>query len=234
MSRSTVSVIMPAFNEAATIEQSINRVLVQDCVGQLIVVDDGSTDQTYSIVNTIKDSRVFPIRHTENFGKGAAISSALSLVNFPITLIQDADLEYDPQEYLKLISPILSEKADVVYGSRFLGSEERRVLYFWHYVANQFLTVTSNAFTNLNLSDMETCYKVVKSEYLKSVKLREKRFGVEPELTAKLAHMGLRFYEVPINYYGRTYEEGKKIRPSDGIRALYCIVRYNLFSRAHN
>lgn len=224
-----VSVIIPAYNEANTIGVTLQKVLDQKCVGQVIIVDDGSTDKTIDMVNEIHDNRVLLITHAKNLGKGSAISSAISYLVCPISLIQDADLEYDPSEYEKLVRPILSDSADVVYGSRFLGFQERRVLYFWHFVANKLLTLLSNAFTNLNLSDMETCYKVVKTSYLKNISLREKRFGVEPEITAKLASLKLRFFEVPINYYGRTYEEGKKIRAKDGLRALYCIVRYNLF-----
>ena len=224
-----LSVIIPAFNEANSIQMTLRRVLDQQSVGQVIVVDDGSTDNTFINAKSITDSRLHLIQHHSNSGKGTAISTAIPLLEFPISVIQDADLEYDPSEFDKLINPILSDRADVVYGSRFLGFQERRVLYFWHFVANKFLTFLSNAFTNLNLSDMETCYKVVKTIHLKDLTLREKRFGVEPELTAKLSRKKLRFFEVPINYYGRTYEEGKKIRARDGLRAIYCIVRYNTF-----
>jgi glycosyltransferase involved in cell wall biosynthesis len=224
-----LSVIIPAFNEADSIQLTLRRVLDQQSVGQVIVIDDGSTDNTFINAKSITDSRLHLIQHHSNFGKGTAISTAIPLLEFPISVIQDADLEYDPSEFEKLINPILSDRADVVYGSRFLGFQERRVLYFWHFVANKFLTFLSNAFTNLNLSDMETCYKVVKTIHLKDITLNEKRFGVEPELTAKLSRKKLRFFEVPINYYGRTYEEGKKIRARDGLRALYCIVRYNIF-----
>ena len=224
-----LSVIVPAFNEQETILSTLNKVLKQDSVGQIIIVNDGSTDATSHVLKSIEDPRIQIIHHEINSGKGSAIMSALPELKFPITVIQDADLEYDPTEFQKLIQPILTNKADVVFGSRFLGFEERRVLYFWHFVANKFLTFLSNAFTNLNLSDMETCYKVVKTEYFKKLTLKERRFGVEPEITAKLSKMKLRFFEVPINYYGRTYEEGKKIRAKDGLRAIYCIVRYNLF-----
>ena len=224
-----VSVIIPAYNEANTIRITLQKVLNQKCVGQVIIVDDGSTDRTLDMVKQVQDNRIFIIEHTKNLGKGSAISSAIPTLACPIALIQDADLEYDPSEYEKLIRPILSDNADVVYGSRFLGFQERRVLYFWHFVANRLLTFLSNAFTNLNLSDMETCYKVMKTSYLKNLSLKEKRFGVEPEITAKLASLKLRFFEVPINYYGRTFEEGKKIRAKDGFRAVYCILRYNLF-----
>lgn len=228
-SKKVLSVIIPAFNEASSIQLILKRVLNQQSVGQVIVIDDGSTDNTFENARMIDDSRLHVIQHSINSGKGSAISSAIPFLEFPISLIQDADLEYDPAEFDKLLNPIVSGKADVVYGSRFLGFHERRILYFWHFVANKFLTFLSNAFTNLNLSDMETCYKVVKTIYLKDLTLLEKRFGVEPELTAKLSRKKLRFFEVPINYYGRTYEEGKKIRARDGLRAIYCIVRYNIF-----
>lgn len=227
--QNSLSVIIPAFNEETTIGAVVNKVLSQKCVGQVIIVDDASSDSTLEIAKSIKDKRLSIIRHETNLGKGSALNSAVPFLSCPITIIQDADLEYDPAEYAKLISPIISGRADVVFGSRFLGFQERRVLYFWHFVANKFLTFFSNAFTNLNLSDMETCYKVVKSHHLQNLNLREKRFGVEPELTAKLARKNLRFFEVPINYYGRTYEEGKKIKARDGLRAIYCILRYNLF-----
>ena len=228
-SEKVLSVIIPAYNEATSIQTTLKKVLDQQSVGQVIVIDDGSTDNTFENARLIVDDRLQFIQHSVNSGKGAAISSAIPLLKFPISLIQDADLEYDPSEFDKLLYPIVSNKADVVYGSRFLGFKERRVLYFWHFVANKFLTFLSNAFTNLNLSDMETCYKVVRTIYLKDLTLLEKRFGVEPELTAKLSRKKLRFFEVPINYYGRTYEEGKKIRARDGIRAIYCIFRYNVF-----
>lgn len=224
-----LTVIMPAFNEEKTIVEVCRRVLAQDLVGQLIIIDDCSWDRTFEYAAGISDSRVEIIRHEKNRGKGAAIQSAQSKVNLPITLIQDADLEYDPAQYPKLVAPITMGYADVVYGSRFQTGEMRRVVYFWHYVGNKFLTILSNAFSNINLSDMETCYKVVKSDIFKSLKLCESRFGFEPELTAKLASRKARFYEVSISYFGRTYEEGKKIGIRDGFRALYCILKYNLF-----
>ena len=221
---------MPAYNEEKTIEESIIRVLSQESVAQLIVVDDASTDNTLKILSKFSDSRLKIVSHAVNKGKGASLASALPFIQQPFTIIQDADLEYDPAEYSKLLHPILMGKADVVYGSRFLGSGEKRVLYFWHYVANRILTLLSNCFTNLNLSDMETCYKLVKSETFHKISLKEKRFGIEPELTAKFAKLKLKFYEVPINYYGRTYQDGKKIRFHDAFRAVYSIFRYNLFN----
>jgi len=230
-SKMLITVIMPAFNEAETLLEITQKVLAQTDVGQLIIVDDCSKDQTWQIINSIQDSRVEVLRHEKNQGKGAAIRSAQKRVRFPITLIQDADLEYDPSQYKKLILPIIENRADVVYGSRFQTGEMRRVLYFWHFVGNKLLTLMSNAFSNINLTDMETCYKVVRSDLFIRIPIKESRFGFEPELTAKLAAMRARFYEVSISYYGRTYEEGKKIGAKDGFRAIYCIIRYNLFNR---
>lgn len=223
-----LSVVMPAFNEAATINEIVSRVLAQSVVGELIIVDDASEDDTYNKVSPYSaDERVRIIRHTKNQGKGAAIKSAVPHVKYPFVIIQDADLEYDPSQYDRIIQPLLLGNADVVYGSRFQTGEVRRVLYFWHYVGNQFLTLLSNAFTNLNLSDMETCFKAMKTEYFQLLNLKEKRFGVEPEITAKLAALKARFFEVSISYFGRTYEEGKKIHAKDGFRAIYCILFYN-------
>lgn len=222
-----VSVIMPAYNEESTIMEVIDLVLKQSKVKQLIVVDDGSTDETYSRAILSSDSRLVVIRHEKNQGKGAAIRSAQDKVDQRVILIQDADLEYDPNQYHKLLEPIELDLADVVYGSRFQTGEMRRVVYFWHFLGNRFLTLLSNAFTNLNLSDMETCYKVMKAEFFKSITIEESRFGFEPEITGKLAALDARFYEVSISYRGRTYEEGKKIGVKDGFRAIWCIVRYN-------
>ena len=220
---------MPAYNEESTLEQIVARVLAQSEVGQLIIVDDASTDNTPQILLQVSENpKVEIITHSTNMGKGAAIKSASQNVTFPYVLIQDADLEYDPSQYTKILAPLLSGHADVVYGSRFQTGEVRRVLYFWHFLGNQFLTLLSNAFTNLNLSDMETCFKAMKSTHFQNLELREKRFGVEPEMTAKLAAMKLRFFEVSISYFGRTYEEGKKIHAKDGFRAIFCIVFYNL------
>ncbi|ASY21809.1 glycosyltransferase [Candidatus Planktophila dulcis] len=224
-----LSVVMPAFNEESTLEQIVTRVLAQPQVGQLIIVDDASSDGTPQILLKIgQNPKVEIITHPRNMGKGAAIKSASQNIKFPYVLIQDADLEYDPTQYSKILAPLISGHADVVYGSRFQTGEVRRVLYFWHFLGNQFLTLLSNAFTNLNLSDMETCFKAMKSSHFQNLDLKEKRFGVEPEMTAKLAAKKLRFFEVSISYFGRTYEEGKKIHAKDGFRAIFCIVFYNL------
>lgn len=226
----SICVIMPVYNEEKTIETIVRKVLAQKQVGQLIVVDDCSQDTSAEKIARLQRELVFDfLRHERNMGKGAGIRTAQQHIRCPITLIQDADLEYDPEQYSRLVEPIISGRADVVYGSRFQTSEMRRVLYFWHYVGNRFLTILSNAFSNINLTDMETCYKVVKTELFRSLNLKENRFGFEPELTAKLAAKRARFYEVSISYYGRTYEEGKKIGAGDGFRAIYCIVKYNIF-----
>lgn len=221
-----LTVIMPAYNEESSISEIIQRVLIEPLVWQLIIVDDGSNDSTAQIIKTISDPRILLIQHPANLGKGAAIRTAQSHVTGDLVLIQDADLEYNPSEYNKLLEPILRDYADVVYGSRFQTGEMRRVLYFWHYVGNRFLTLLSNAFTNINLSDMETCYKVIRTEFFNRIQIQESRFGIEPEITGKLASLGARFYEVSISYNGRTYEEGKKIGVRDGFRAIYCIVKY--------
>ena len=221
-----LTVIMPAYNEESSISEIIQRVLIEPLVWQLIIVDDGSNDSTAQIIETISDPRILLIQHPANLGKGAAIRTAQSHVTGDLVLIQDADLEYNPSEYNKLLEPILRDYADVVYGSRFQTGEMRRVLYFWHYVGNRFLTLLSNAFTNINLSDMETCYKVIRTEFFNRIQIQESRFGIEPEITGKLASLGARFYEVSISYNGRTYEEGKKIGVRDGFRAIYCIVKY--------
>ena len=221
---------MPAFNEESTIEEIINRVLNETMVSQLIIIDDCSTDSTATKLKQYEsNNKVTVIYHDINKGKGTAIKSATKHINCEYVVIQDADLEYDPSQYNKLLNPLLNGLADVVYGSRFQTGEERRVLYFWHYVGNQFLTLLSNAFTNINLTDMETCFKIMKSDFFRKLNLQEKRFGVEPEITAKLAAMDARFYEVSISYFGRTYAEGKKIKASDGFRALFCIIYYNSY-----
>ena len=222
-----VSVIMPAYNESKTIIEICRKVLKQPSVKQLIVVDDCSSDDTYQLLQSIRDKRILLLKHARNQGKGAAIRTAQPHINQPISLIQDADLEYDPEQYPILLEPILSGHADVVYGSRFQTGEMRRVHYYWHYVGNKVLTLLSNAFSNLNLSDMETCYKIVKTVFFKSIKIQENRFGFEPELTAKLSASRARFYEVSISYHGRSYEEGKKIGAKDGFRAIWCILKYN-------
>jgi glycosyltransferase involved in cell wall biosynthesis len=227
-----LSVVMPVFNEENTIEKIIRSVMSQSLTKQLIVIDDCSTDQSWSIILRLKGEYDFvAVRHQTNQGKGACLKSASSLISEPIMIIQDADLEYDPTSYPRLARPILDGKADVVYGSRFQTGEERRVLYFWHYVGNKVLTLFSNMVTNINLSDMETCYKLMKSEFFKDLDLKERRFGIEPEITCKLALASARFYEVSISYHGRSYEEGKKIHAKDGVRAIYCLVRYGIFGR---
>lgn len=221
---------MPVYNEAATVAKVIGVVLAQPSVRELIVIDDCSRDGSYEVLCKLAqdDPRIKTFRHEINQGKGAALRTGISKASAPIVLIQDADLEYDPGEYDRLIQPILSDKADVVFGSRFLGAGSHRVLYYWHSLGNRFLTTLSNMFTNLNMTDMETCYKVFRREIIQSIQIEESRFGFEPEITAKLARLKLRIYEVPISYYGRTYEEGKKINWRDGVSALRCIVKYNL------
>lgn len=225
-----ISVIMPAFNEENTISQIVDKVLEQKIVKQLIIVDDNSSDATALIIRKKRDPRILLLQHSCNSGKGSAIRTAQEYVDQPIVLIQDADLEYSPTQYKKLIEPIIENHADVVYGSRFQTGEMRRVHYFWHYVGNRFLTNLSNAFTNLNLSDMETCYKVFKLEFFQKLKIQENRFGIEPEITGKLAALEARFYEVSISYHGRSYSEGKKIGVKDGFSAIRCILKYNKYS----
>ena len=225
-----VSIVIPCFNEAETIEKIVQAVLSVPLTNrEIIIVDDSSTDGTKEILSTkIKDLVDKIILHESNQGKGAALRSGFANVTGDVVVIQDADLEYNPQEYPILLQPILDGKADVVYGSRFNGGQAHRVLYFWHYVGNQILTLLSNMFTNLNLTDMETGYKAFRIEILKQIKIEENHFGVEPELTAKFAKLGCRIYEVGISYNGRTYKEGKKIKWKDGVQALWCILKYNL------
>ena len=228
-SRFTLSVIIPCFNEINTIEEIIKRVKGSSVKSkQIIIIDDCSTDGTADFLRNIKDESIQVIFNNNNQGKGSAISKGIEYATGKISIIQDADLEYDPNEYEKIIEPILLNKADVVYGSRFQGAAPHRVVYFWHRVGNGFLTLLSNIFTDINLTDMETCYKAFRTEILKSIKIREKRFGIEPEITAKVARLNCRIYEVGISYYGRTYEEGKKIGWKDGVRAIWCILKYNL------
>jgi glycosyltransferase involved in cell wall biosynthesis len=222
-----LSVIVPCYNEAVTVKELLTRVLDSPYTAEVIVVDDGSTDTTAEIAESIADPRLRILRQPHNQGKGAAIRRGLQAATADFVIIQDADLEYDPSEYGDLLEPLTAGRADVVYGSRFLGSRAHRVLYFWHSVGNFFLTTASNAFTNLNLSDMETCYKVFRREVAQSLDLREDRFGIEPEITAKVAKGGWRVYEVGISYSGRTYAEGKKIGWRDGVHAARCIVRYS-------
>ena len=227
-----LSVIIPCYNEVKTIEEIIEAVKKSPYENkEIIVIDDCSTDGTRDLLKGRFEKHVNKvIYHDVNSGKGAAIRTGIKFAEGDIIIIQDADLEYDPKEYLKLVEPILKGKADVVFGSRFITTESRRILYFWHRVGNGVLTLLSNIFTNLNLSDMETCYKVFKSEIIKNITIEEDRFGFEPEITAKIAKIkGVRIYEVGISYYGRTYDEGKKIGLKDGFRALYCIIKYNVF-----
>lgn len=226
-----LSVIIPCYNEKATIRQIIDAVRNSSWSDiELIVVDDCSSDGTREILeNEIRDKLDKLILHETNQGKGAAIRTGIKEAEGDVILIQDADLEYDPNEYDYLMKPIVDNRADVVFGSRFASGSAHRVLYFWHRLGNGFLTYLSNMFTNLNLTDMETCYKAFRAEVLKQIQIEENGFGMEPELTAKISKMNLRIYEVGISYYGRTYQEGKKINWKDGFRAIYCIVKYNLF-----
>jgi glycosyltransferase involved in cell wall biosynthesis len=222
-----LSVVVPCYNEAATIKELLSRVLESPWVAEVIVVDDGSTDDTVQTAESVADSRVRLLRQPENMGKGAALRHGFKQATSDFVIIQDADLEYDPGEYGHLLEHLVSGKADVVFGSRFMSDRPHRVLYFWHSVGNRVLTTASNAFTNLNLTDMETCYKAFRREVVQSLDLRENRFGIEPEITAKTAKGKWRIYEVGISYSGRTYAEGKKIGWRDGLHAARCIVRYS-------
>jgi len=225
----TLSIVIPVYNERETISDILTAVEATPFRKEIIVVDDGSSDGTRELLASLQYANLKIILHDRNQGKGAALQTGFSHATGDIIIIQDADLEYDPEEYPVLLKPILDGKADVVYGSRFAGHGAHRVIYFWHYVGNRFLTLMSNLFTNLNLTDMETCYKVFTREALAGVDIKEKRFGFEPEITAKMAKKKLRIYEVPISYYGRTYEQGKKIDWRDGVRAIWCILKYNLW-----
>lgn len=223
-----LSIVIPVFNEKRTIDEILERVRQTPFDKEIIIVDDFSTDGTREHLKTIEndlDLRIF--YHAVNQGKGAALRTGFGNVSGDIVIVQDADLEYDPNEYERLIKPILDDKADVVYGSRFMGGP-RRVLYFWHTVGNRLLTLFSNMMTNLNLTDMETCYKVFRREVLQKITIRSNRFGVEPEITAKLAKLGVRIFEIPISYYGRKYSEGKKIGWKDGVNAIISIIRFRL------
>ncbi len=222
-----LSVVMPAFNESERIVTAMQRVLAQDFVHELIVVDDGSRDGTADLAGSVQDERVRLIRQPVNRGKGAALRTGFATAQAPFVAVHDADLEYDPADIGRLLAPLRDGRADVVYGSRFIGGDEHRVLYYWHSVGNRILTTFSNMVTNVNLTDMETCTKVFRRNVLQSLDLKEDRFGFEPEVTAKVAMGGYRIYEVGISYSGRTYGEGKKIGWRDGVRAVYVIGKHS-------
>lgn len=224
---SRLSVVVPCYNEEKTIKVLLETVLNQPSVFEIIVVDDGSTDDSAKIVTGMLSSKIKLLQNEKNLGKGKTVSKGLQATTGDFVLIQDADLEYDPREYQQLLQPLLDDKADVVFGSRFLTSTSRRVLYYWHRLGNNLLTTMSNIFTNIDLTDMETCYKVMRAEIAHCLDIQENRFGIEPEMTAKFAAMRVRIFEVPISYSGRTYDEGKKITWKDGFSAIRCILKYN-------
>ena len=225
-----LSIVIPCFNERETILSLLEAVRDAPIANkEIILVDDGSTDGTRELLTSLKSEDLRVIFHQQNKGKGAALRTGFSAALGDICIVQDADMEYDPNDYPRLVEPILNGRADVVFGSRFLGGDAHRVLYFWHRMGNGFLTLLSNMFTNLNLTDMETCYKVFRREIIQSILIEENRFGFEPEITAKVSKIKCSIYEVGISYYGRTYDEGKKIGWKDGVRALICIIKYNLF-----
>jgi glycosyltransferase involved in cell wall biosynthesis len=226
-----LSVVMPCFNERATIETITDRVLESPWVGELLIVDDGSTDGTRELLDKLSDPRVRVLLQPRNMGKGAALRRGFAEATMPYCIVQDADLEYSPTEFGRLLAPLIDDRADVVFGSRFMGSDAHRVLFFWHSLGNKLLTLLSNAVTDLNLTDMETCYKAFRTSVIQAIEIEEDRFGFEPEITAKVAHLRLRVFEVGISYSGRTYDEGKKIGWKDGLRALWCIAKYGLVRR---
>jgi glycosyltransferase involved in cell wall biosynthesis len=235
-----LSIVIPCYNEELTIqailEELISVILINDIEKEIIIINDACTDNTAEVVKKLISRTSFKdiiyISHKINKGKGAAIHSGIKKASGDYLIVQDADLEYDPREFNDLLLPVFKDNADVVYGSRFMGSKPHRILFFWHTIGNKFLTSLSNIFTNLNLTDMETCYKLFRSEIIKNINLKEERFGFEPEVTAKISRISkIKIYEVGISYYGRTYDEGKKIGWKDGFRAIYCILKYNLWSK---
>ncbi len=235
----TLSIVIPVYNEEHTISLILERIKlaqISDIKFEIIIVNDASTDNSDKLINEFivknQELNIKYYSHEINKGKGAALHTGFANVTGDFVIIQDADLEYDPQEYKDMLKPVLDGHADVVYSSRFMGSKPHRILFFWHTIGNKFLTFLSNLFTNLNLTDMESCYKLFRTDIIKQIKLEEKRFGFEPEVTAKISRIpGIRIYEIGISYYGRTYEEGKKIRWEDGFRAIYCILKYNIWKR---
>ena len=225
-----LSIVVPCFNEINTIDEVIQKIKNSPILNkEIIIIDDYSTDGSKEFLENIKDEEIKVIFHKKNQGKGAALRTGIGFAKGDVVIIQDADLEYDPEDYPNMIMPIIKNKADVVYGSRFKGGQPHRVVYFWHRIGNGFLTLLSNIFTDLNLSDMETCYKAFRREIIQSIKIEENRFGFEPEITAKISKQNYRIYEVGISYYGRTYKEGKKIGWKDGVKAIVSILKYNLF-----